>query len=333
MTEPWLSALLLPDAAPNDGDGRKSRLTWMDGVLRDNALVDIAQAQTRDIFAFKWSKQDTYKSEAMNTAISAWLHDRYGDLLSRVGHVDQPIVLDAGCGAGNAADLLFGDRLRDLTYVGVDISQAVDLARDRIAPKAARSAFVQADLQNLPFQSESFDVVISEGVLHHTPSAKGGFLGLSKLLKPKGIAAIYVYIKKAPVREFVDDHVRNLISDLPSEQAWEKLMPLTRLGKALGDIDVDIKLPEDIEVLGIPAGTMKLQRLFYYFFCKAFYRPELTLDEMNHINFDWYMPKYCSRHTPEEMGEWCREAGLALELLKPEESGITMIARKAIGQN
>jgi len=36
-----------------------------------------------------------------------------------------------------------------------------------------------------------------------------------------------------------------------------------------------------------PGRRTSVQRLFYWHVAKAFYRPDLTFDEMNHINFDW----------------------------------------------
>ena len=42
------------------------------------------------------------------------------------------------------------------------------------------------NLFKTPFREESFDVVISNGVLHHTGDARGGFDALLHKLKPGG---------------------------------------------------------------------------------------------------------------------------------------------------
>ena len=57
-----------------------------------------------------------------------------------------------------------------------------------------------------------------------------------------------------------------------------------------------------------------------------YYRPEDTLDEMNHVNFDWFTPAYAHRQTPAEVRHWCEEAGLAVASIKVEEAGITTFA-------
>jgi hypothetical protein len=53
----------------------------------------------------------------------------------------------------------------------------------------------------------------------------------------------------------------------------------------------------------------------------------MSLDEMNHINFDWFAPKNARRHTVEEVRGWCKELGLEIEHEFAEEAGISVIAR------
>jgi SAM-dependent methyltransferase len=43
------------------------------------------------------------------------------------------------------------------------------------------------------FRPESFDVVLSNGVLHHTADPRGGFQGLTRLLKPGGYFVVGLY--------------------------------------------------------------------------------------------------------------------------------------------
>ena len=98
-------------------------------------------------------------------------------------------------------------------------------------------------------------LVFSEGVLHHTPSTEKAFNALVRLLRPGGEIMIYVYRRKAPVREYVDDYIRGRIAELPPDEAWALLRPLTRLGQALGELGKEVEVTEDVELLGIPSGT------------------------------------------------------------------------------
>lgn len=328
----WLADLLgtLPPREGEQIEHYERRIGMSGAVLRDLDVTDAGQAQTRDAFAYKWSKRETYSSPAMQTAIRAWLKERYAPLLQQLDKTGRKplFLLDAGCGSGNAASLLFDQHWRDLRYVGADISSAVDLAQETISAATEHCAFIQCDLMKLPFRNGAFDIVFSEGVLHHTPSTRAAINETARLVRPGGLYAIYVYAKKSPAREFTDDHIRNIVSVLPEAEAWEKLMPLTKLGKALGDLNMEVDVPEDVELLGIPRGRINIQRLFYWHFCKMFYREDLTLDEMNHINFDWFTPVYSHRQTAEEVKFWCEEAGLVIEDLRKEEAGITVLASR-----
>jgi arsenite methyltransferase len=304
-------------------------LVMRGGILRGGEVADAGQAQTAKTFGYKWGRKESYHSEHLRQKTRAWLVERYGDLLGLLDTRDRlPLLLDAGCGSGFTADLLFGERLRNVAYVGADISQAVDIASETLQGLAGASLFLQCDIMDLPFPAHSFDLVYSEGVLHHTPSTKAAIEKTAALVKPGGIFAIYVYARKAPVREFTDDYVRSSLAAIGPEQAWDKIRPLTLLGKALGDLHVKVDVPQDVELLGIPEGEIDIQRLFYWYVCKMYYDEQLSLEEMNHINFDWFAPRYSHRQTPEEVRAWCEAAGLVIERMKVEEAGITVVARR-----
>lgn len=292
-----------------------------------------AQQQTSDTFAYKWRRRETYDSPRVQAHSRQWMLERYceGDP-SRLDAwlADGPrILLDAGCGSGYSALLLFGERLRDHDYLGVDISDAVDVARERFREASIPGEFLQCDLMDLPVPDGSVDLVFSEGVLHHTDSVEKAVAYLARKLVPGGRFLFYVYARKGPVREFTDDFVRERLRNLSDEEAWKALEPLTRLGVALGELGAEVEVPEDVPLLGIPKGRYDVQRLFYYYVVKAFYRPDFTLEEMTHVNFDWFRPLNCHRHTPEEVRTFCEQAGLAIERLAAEPAGITVVARKA----
>jgi len=292
-----------------------------------------SQQQTSDTFGFKWSKRETYESPAMRDAARAWLVARYcgGDVSVLDGWLSggRKVILDAGCGAGFSGLLLFGERLRDHSYIGVDISAATEVARARFSEAGVPGDFVQHDLATVPIRASSVDIVFSEGVLHHTDDPAASLAHLSKALVPGGLALFYVYAKKSVIREFTDDYIRAQLAPLDDAAAWAALEPLSQLGVALGELGGTLMVAADIPLLGIPKGTYDLQRFFYWHVCKAYYRPEFSLDEMNHINFDWFRPKNCFRQTPDEVRAWCERAGLQVETLRVEEAGITVVARKA----
>jgi SAM-dependent methyltransferase len=101
-------------------------------------------------------------------------------------------VLDAGCGTGQLALYL---SMVKASVVGLDFSFA-SLAKGQ-AFKARfglhDAHFVQMNLFELGLRGESFDYVFSNGVLHHTGDAAGGFRGLCSLVRPGGYVVIGLY--------------------------------------------------------------------------------------------------------------------------------------------
>lgn len=300
--------------------------------LAQNQILGTAQGQTSKAFGFKWSKRDTYESAAVQSTSRQWLLERYCDndpaRLRAWLAGERKIILDAGCGAGYSALLFFGDHLKDHDYLGVDISEAVEVAKTRFSEAGYPGDFLRMNLLDLPLPHQSIDLIFAEGVLHHTDSTEKAIKSLSRLLKAGGRFLFYVYAKKAVIREFTDDHIRQALQSLSDEEAWRALEPLTKLGIALGRLGLEIEVPEDIPFLGIRHGKIDLQRFFYWNICKMFYHPEFSFDELNHVNFDWFRPLNCHRQTPEEVVRWCNEAGLKIEHINIQEAGISIVAIK-----
>src|SRR5207244_5838591 len=157
-----------------------------------------------------WKKRDTFESSASLARIREWLISRYGDVASApwlAEHGERPLLIDAGCGAGMSALELFGSVIGRVRYLGVDVSAAIDVARQRFGEHRVPGAFLQADISELPLAPASVDLILSEGALHHTNSTEATLKSLARLLKRGGRFLFYVYRRKGPIREFADDHV------------------------------------------------------------------------------------------------------------------------------
>lgn len=312
-------------------DGRSYAIT--DGIPRFVLTEDSGQRQTEASFGYKWRQRDTYDSPQMRAACQQWAIERYGfgsvkEMRAFFG--SRRLILDAGCGSGFSSSLWLDEGWQSGGYaqwVGADISAAVDVARQRLGAIPG-THFLQADILQLPFREGSFDTVFSDGVLHHTPSTERALKAVAALLVPGGEALFYVYRKKSPVREFTDDHVRAALSPLDPEDAWDALRPLTKLARALAELRAEVEVPEDIPYLGIKAGRHDVQRLLYWHFLKLYWNESLSFEENNHVNFDWYHPRYASRHTEDEIRRWCGEAGLTITRFDAQESGFTVRAVK-----
>jgi len=100
-------------------------------------------------------------------------------------------VLEIGCGLGTDG-AQFAEAGAD--YTGVDLTEAaVELARRRFELFDLPGTFKTADAENLPFPDESFDLVYSHGVLHHTPETGKAIQEIHRVLRPGGRAVVMLY--------------------------------------------------------------------------------------------------------------------------------------------
>ena len=230
-------------------------------------------------------------------------------------------ILDAGCGNGRVTALLRRYAPETTEIVGIDLTAAL-VARRNLSD-ASRVTILERDLLGDLTDLGTFDLIYCQEVLHHTADPRAAFLNLRQRLAPGGELAIYVYKLKAPLREHADDFIREKIAGLPYEEALAAMKGMAELGKALTELKASVRVPS-VPLLGIEAGEYDVQRFIYHFFLKCFWNPELSFDENVAINYDWYHPQLCSRHTLDEVESWFRDANLEIVHRHVDHYGITM---------
>jgi ubiquinone/menaquinone biosynthesis C-methylase UbiE len=100
-------------------------------------------------------------------------------------------LLEVGCGMGT--DLLQFAR-GGARCVGIDLTpRSIEITRHRFELYGTDSDFMISDGERLPFRDESFDVVYSNGVLHHTPDTGGAIREVRRVLRPGGVAKVMLY--------------------------------------------------------------------------------------------------------------------------------------------
>jgi SAM-dependent methyltransferase len=97
-------------------------------------------------------------------------------------------VLDFGCGAG-----VLADSLAELGYstAGCDIDPYWDVT----GPTAHRLRIISRHPYRIPFEDQSFDVVVSTSVLEHAQNKTELFAEINRVLAPTGVA-MHLYPSK-----------------------------------------------------------------------------------------------------------------------------------------
>ena len=239
-------------------------------------------------FGFQWHKHaltqlDTKHRRDSEIGFRNKTHFRQEDLNGK-------LVLDVGCGMGRFAEVAsrWGAHV-----VGIDLSSAAEVAAANLADRP-NVTILQADVFALPFALESFDYIYSIGVLHHTPSCERAFKSLPKLLKPEGKIAVWLYDSYSRWYRMTDmyRHVTHRLPPRLLHLLCHTAGPAYYVYKGLDSI---------------PLAGKRLSSAFNFFFWMS-RDPDWHWRVLD--TFDWYSPRYQSKHTYEEVFQWFEDSGL-----------------------
>ena len=106
-------------------------------------------------------------------------------------HLPVPALLDAGCGDGRYIAALPELGPLPPRIVGVDIAERMlETARLAAAQADVDAEFVRANLEELPFESGEFDLVLSVQVIEHLLDPAGGVHELGRVVAPGGVVVL-----------------------------------------------------------------------------------------------------------------------------------------------
>lgn len=280
--------------------------------------------QTTDAFAWQWHNSNMGHNDGSKIYSKQLFYDRYGIDESEIQkYTKGKVVYDPAIGSGRV-EHIFAKFAKEV--YATDLSDAVYKAKENLNNQFNNINFFKGNLINPPFLNNSFDVVICHAILQHTGNTFEGIKSLVNVLKPNGIIFFDVYRKAAPIRDFTDDFIRSLVSDLSPKDAWDKLLPLTKLSEELSKKSINVG--NDIKELEIEAGEYNLQRFIYYKFLKTFWNDNMSFEDNHMVIFDWYYPKVSERYTVEEVEEWLSHLNLEIIKFHSLEGGIGVIAKK-----
>jgi ubiquinone/menaquinone biosynthesis C-methylase UbiE len=136
--------------------------------------------------------------------------DDFRTYRSRFGKIITPslysgkVCLDGGCGQG-AISSIMSQKAKKLYSVDIG-KRALEVTRKRISRISNHSDVVmkKASLLNLPFEDNKFDVVVSNGVIHHTTDPAKAFSELERVLKSNGTLVLGLYGKTGLLRYAIE---------------------------------------------------------------------------------------------------------------------------------
>jgi len=201
-------------------------------------------------------------------------------------------VLDVGCGVGRYMEVALMAGAEQV--VGIDMSESVYAVAENFAHvDSDKVQVMQLDLHDVWFPDESFDIIYSIGVLHHTPDTKKAFFSLLRLLKPGGIIAIWVYPDE-PWRTWLYNRITGFY------RVFTTRMPMGLLYR-LCWLAIPLYYLRELPVIG---GI-------FWLLAALLPISGHPLKEWRWLDtFDWYAPKYQHKHRWHEVVSWFNGAGL-----------------------
>lgn len=116
------------------------------------------------------------------------------DVMEFAAHAgEQVLEVGGGMGTDLAQFAKHGAIVTDVDLSGGHL----ELAQENFRLRGLEGRFVHHDAESLPFDTSRFDLVYSNGVLHHTPNTKDAVREILRVLKPGGRAIVMVYAENS----------------------------------------------------------------------------------------------------------------------------------------
>lgn len=106
----------------------------------------------------------------------------YPEIVRQVEAAEGENILDIGCGNGNILKTLTGRRPGN--YYGVDLSPAMIGEAKKRLPEGVNLQI--ADVVNLPFADQSFDILLCNASFHHYEEPDKAISEMHRVLRPGG---------------------------------------------------------------------------------------------------------------------------------------------------
>ena len=188
--------VFMPSGGLATADGRE-RYEIDNGILRlfvDDSRVEPRPSVTTTVQAFyEETPFPNYNEfDSLDSFLKRAVEGLFANLLSRQIPIGAK-VLEVGCGTGQLSNFLAATCMAhiyasDMTLASLRLGQAFAAKHD-----IPGITFLQMNLFKPCIRPRSIDIVIANGVLHHTADTRRAFLSIAPLVKPGGHVVIGLY--------------------------------------------------------------------------------------------------------------------------------------------
>lgn len=296
-----------------------------------NKAMAYKPTKTADTFTNKWIRMPSgygYKTPEQTEFFQNWMCKKLGVRnLSELNsfYKSKRDILEVGFGSGFNIKYISNHCGANIT--GVDLSPVACQKAKKEFRDYPKVKIVNADVMDLPFEKDSFDLIIADGIMHHLPDTHQGVLELFKRLRSGGHLYMYFYKKMGALRELSNDILREKISKMSVDKAISECEKITDLGKQLSQIKTKIKL-DKIDILGLPAGEYTPHEIFYYGVMKCFWNDIFDYSTNNLNNFDWFHPEIARRYDQKTIEEWLNKLPCSYKINDSNLNGISVLVTK-----
>ncbi|MEH6594194.1 MAG: class I SAM-dependent methyltransferase [Colwellia polaris] len=175
-------------------------------------------------------------------------------IVDKVANVKGNNLLDVGCGTGTLTKLI-AEKLPKHTVIGLDADQtALDISQKKVIGKDLNISFRQGFGQKMPFDENSFDIVVSSLFFHHlNSSAKLATLTeIRRVLKPDGTLIIADWGKPTSIFQRILFFVVQLLDGFETtKDNVDGVIPSVVVESGFTHVS-------DLNIVPTPLGTIRL---------------------------------------------------------------------------
>ena len=193
---------------------RLGHLGWFE--MEDLSLKVDAWDRTAQGFDLGWTTTTEGERFKASRPIAKERTDQFLEMLGGPGYIKGKDILDSGCGPGRYIDVLREYDPKSITGMDQGV-RLIEVLKDRFK-EDSRVEIVKGTCEKLEFSDNSFDFVLSNGVIHHTSADLKTMLeDHARVLRPGG-AMFIMLVGKGGLELKIWEFLRNFLNDVPLQE-------------------------------------------------------------------------------------------------------------------